>query len=41
MPNFGPLLQGEMILCDGGDGILTPMPIRLVQLAEYVTGLAG
>jgi len=41
MPNFGPLLQGDLIPYDGGDGILTPTPIRLVQLAEYVKGLAG
>ena len=41
MPNFGPLLQGELVPYDGGDGILTPTPIRLVQLAEYVKGLGG
>ena len=39
MPTFGPLLQGELIPYDGGDGILTPTPIRLVQLSEYVKGL--
>lgn len=36
MPDFGPLLQGEMLPYDGGDGIETPTPIRLVQLAEYL-----
>lgn len=36
MPDFGPLLQGEMVPYDGGDGIETPTPIRLVQLAEYL-----
>lgn len=41
MPSFGPLLQGELVPYDGGDGILTPTPIRLVQLAEYVKGLGG
>lgn len=41
MPDFGPLLQGELVPYDGGDGILTPTPIRLVQLAEYVKGLGG
>lgn len=41
MPNFGPLLQGELVPYDGGDGILTPTPVRLVQLAEYVKGLGG
>lgn len=39
MPDFGPLLQGEMVPYDGGDGIETPTPIRLVQLAEYLTSL--
>ena len=41
MPEFGPLLQGELVPYDGGDGIMTPTPIRLVQLAEYVKGLGG
>jgi mono/diheme cytochrome c family protein len=36
MPDFGPLLQGDMVPYDGGDGIETPTPIRLVQLAEYL-----
>jgi mono/diheme cytochrome c family protein len=36
MPDFGPLLEGEMVPYDGGDGIETPTPIRLVQLAEYL-----
>ncbi|MBM3614728.1 MAG: cytochrome c [Alphaproteobacteria bacterium] len=36
MPDFGPLLQSEMVPYDGGDGIETPTPIRLVQLAEYL-----
>lgn len=39
MPDFGPLLQGEMVPYDGGDGIDTPTPIRLVQLSEYLTAL--
>jgi len=41
MPNFGPLLQGDLIPYDGGDGIMTPTPIRLVQLAEYLKTLGG
>lgn len=41
MPNFGPLLSGALIPFDGGDGILTPTPVRLVQLAEYVKALGG
>ena len=36
MPEFGPLLQGELVPYDGGDGIQTPTPVRLVQLAEYL-----
>lgn len=39
MPAFGPLLDGDTVPYDGGDGILTPTPVRLVQLAEYVKGL--
>lgn len=39
MPDFGPLLQGEMVPYDGGDGIETPTPIRLVQIAEYLKTL--
>lgn len=36
MPAFGDLLDGDLVPYDGGDGILTPTPIRLVQLAEYL-----
>lgn len=36
MPEFGPLLQGELVPYDGGDGIATPTPERLVQLAEVL-----
>lgn len=36
MPNFGPLLGGELMPYDGGDGILTPTPLRLVQIAEHL-----
>lgn len=39
MPDFGPMLQGEMVPYDGGDGIETPTPIRLVELAEYLKRL--
>ena len=35
MPQFRPLLQGELVPYDGGDGIATPTPVRLVQIAEY------
>ena len=36
MPNFGPLLESRPVPYDGGDGIATPTPLRLVQLAEYL-----
>ena len=39
MPEFAALLDGELVPYDGGDGILTPTPIRLVQLAEYLKTL--
>lgn len=39
MPQFGPLLQGELVPYDGGDGIATPTPVRLVQIAEYLKTL--
>jgi mono/diheme cytochrome c family protein len=39
MPRFAPLLDGNLVLFDSGDGIATPTPIRLVQLADYVKGL--
>jgi mono/diheme cytochrome c family protein len=39
MPQFGPLLQGDLMPYDGGDGIATPTPQRLVQLAEHLKTL--
>ena len=37
MPQFAPLLdQDQIVLFDSGDGIATPTPLRLVQLAEYL-----
>lgn len=36
MPNFGPLLDSDLVPYDGGDGIDTPTPVRLVQIAEYL-----
>ena len=39
MPQFGPLLQGDLVPYDGGDGIATPTPVRLVQLAEHLRRL--
>ncbi|HLQ19613.1 MAG TPA: c-type cytochrome [Tabrizicola sp.] len=39
MPEFAALLQGELVPFDGGDGIETPTPLRLVQIAEYLKTL--
>ena len=39
MPDFSPLMAGAMVPFDGGDGIQTPTPIRLVALAEYLQSL--
>ncbi|MDP3861791.1 MAG: c-type cytochrome [Phaeovulum sp.] len=39
MPTFSTLLEGRTVLYDSGDGILTPTPLRLVQLAEFVEGM--
>lgn len=39
MPKFGPLLQGDLVPYDGGDGIATPTPVRLVAIAEYLKTL--
>lgn len=39
MPEFASLLDGQLVPYDGGDGIMTPTPIRLVQLSEYLKTL--
>ena len=39
MPDFGALLEGETVLVDTGDGILTPTPRRLVAMAEYLESI--
>ncbi len=39
MPNFGPLLDSDLVPYDGGDGIDTPTPVRLVAIAEYLKTL--
>jgi mono/diheme cytochrome c family protein len=36
MPEFAGLMEGDLVLYDGGDGIETPTPERLVALAEYL-----
>lgn len=39
MPSFAPLLDGDLVGYDGGDGIKSPTPVRLVQVAEYLKSL--
>jgi mono/diheme cytochrome c family protein len=39
MPQFAPMMDGALVLYDGGDGIETPTPERLVALAEYLKQL--
>ena len=39
MPDFGSLMGGDTVPYDGGDGIETPTPLRLVGLAEYLKSL--
>ena len=39
MPQFSALLDGTLVPYDGGDGIMTPTPIRLVELAEHLKTL--
>ncbi|PWE30483.1 cytochrome C [Maritimibacter sp. 55A14] len=36
MPEFGPLLEGRKVLWRAPDGTLTPTPVKLVALAEYL-----
>ncbi len=39
MPHFGPLLDSPLVPHDAGDGIASPTPVRLVQLADYLEAL--
>lgn len=39
MPVFDPLLTGPDVLVDTGGGVMTPTPVQLVALADYVEGL--
>jgi len=41
MPEFGPLLDSPIVLVDVGDGIQTPTPERLIDLAEYLKTIQG
>ena len=34
-----PLLDGQLVGYDGGDGIASPTPVRLVQVAEYLKSI--
>ncbi len=36
MPEFGALLEGDLVPLDTGDGVLTPTPRKLVALLEYI-----
>lgn len=39
MPEFGALLDGGTVLVDLGDGVLTPTPVRLYELALYLEAI--
>jgi mono/diheme cytochrome c family protein len=39
MPDFGALLEGDTVLVDLGDGVMTPTPERLFGLAQYLASI--
>ncbi len=39
MPEFGRLLEGELVPIDVGDGVLTPTPRPLVALLAYLESI--
>ncbi|SMD12161.1 c-type cytochrome [Primorskyibacter flagellatus] len=39
MPEFGALLEGDLIPFDTGDGKMTPTPRKLVALVEYLESI--
>lgn len=39
MPEFGALLDGDLIPFDTGDGIMTPTPRKLIALLEYIESI--
>ncbi len=39
MPEFGALLEGDLVPYDSGDGKPTPTPRKLVALAEYLESI--
>jgi mono/diheme cytochrome c family protein len=41
MPKFAPLMEGPTVLVDTGDGIQTPTPQRLVEIANYLVTIQG
>jgi mono/diheme cytochrome c family protein len=41
MPKFAPLMEGPTVLVDTGDGIQTPTPQRLVEIANYLATIQG
>ena len=41
MPAFGPLLDSPTVLVDVGDGVQTPTPERLIDLADYLVSIQG
>ena len=36
MPEFGWLMEGDLVPFDSGDGVMTPTPWKLVALLEYI-----
>jgi mono/diheme cytochrome c family protein len=41
MPKFAPLLESDTVLVDMGDGVQTPTPQRLIDLADYLATIQG
>ena len=41
MSEFAALLDPDLVGYDGGDGIATPTPQRLMQISEYLEALQG
>lgn len=39
MPRFDTLVEGEMVLVETDPGVMTPTPLRLVELADHVRRL--
>ncbi len=39
MPKFAPLMESKTVLVDTGDGVETPTPERLVEIANYLAGV--